>query len=165
MTPPPDERLEFVELMLSELRTWAERERPARGAALVGSYASGAAHRDSDVDVVILVDDPEAFVRERWLGGIDWRRLGASPVAAHLAQYGDVWSNHVRLDNSLEVEFGFAPLSWAGGRPLDSGARQVISDGCRILYDPDGLLGAACAKISNGSRQERRSARDSRSAG
>jgi uncharacterized protein len=160
MTSPPDERLEFVELMLSEIRTWAERERASRGVALVGSYASGAAHRDSDVDVVILVDDPESFVRETWLDEIDWRRLGRSPVAAQVAQYGDVWSNHVRLDNSLEVEFGFAPPAWAGGRPLDSGARQVISDGCRILYDPDDLLGAARAETSNGSGQESK-ARDS----
>ncbi len=27
--------------------------------------------------------------------------------------------------------------------PLDAGTEQVISDGIRILYDPEGLLGGA----------------------
>jgi nucleotidyltransferase-like protein len=151
MTSPPDNRSQFVERALSEILAWVEREEAVRGLALVGSYARGAAHQDSDVDVLILVEDPESFVSQRWLDEIDWRRLGASPSAPHVAQYGIVWSSHVQLDNGVEVEFGFAPLSWAGARPLESGTRQVISDGCRILYDPDSLLGAACAEMSKGS--------------
>jgi uncharacterized protein len=150
MRSPPDNRSQFVERALSEILSWVEREQAARGLALVGSYARGAARPDSDVDVLILVEDAASFVSQRWLDEIDWRSLEASPVATRVAQYGVVWSRHVQLDNGLEIELGFAPISWAGDRPIDSGTRQVISGGCRILYDPDGLLGAACAEISNG---------------
>jgi hypothetical protein len=152
MTPLPDNRSQFVERVLCEILTWVEREHAVRGLALAGSYARGAACKDSDIDVVVLVEDPESFLNERWLDEIDWRRVGASPVETRFVRYGLVWSNHVQLEDGLEVEFGFAPLSWAA-RPLDIGTRQVISGGCRILYDPDGLLGGACAEISNGSRQ------------
>jgi uncharacterized protein len=143
-------RLEFVERLLLTVVAWVERKQAACGLALVGSYARGAARPDSDVDLVALVDDPKSFVNERWLNDIDWRRVRASPTASRFAQYGVVWSDHVRLNNGLEIEFGFAPLSWAGARPLDSGTRQIISDACRILYDPEGLLGAACTEIYNG---------------
>jgi hypothetical protein len=146
MTSPSDNRSQFVELALSEILRWVGRSQAVRGLALVGSYARGAAHRDSDVDLLILVEDPESFVSQRWLDEINWRGLGASAAAAHVVRYGGVWSSHVRLDNGLEVEFCFAPLSWAAARPLDSGTRQVVSDGCCILYDPDGLLGALAAK-------------------
>jgi hypothetical protein len=132
--------------------------------ALVGSYARDAARQNSDVDVLILVEDLKLFLVQGWFDEIDWPSLGALPVDTRFVQYGVIWSNHVRLDNGLEVEFSFAALSWAAARPLDLGARQVISDGCRILYDPEGLLGAACAEISNGSEQEDREAIDSRSA-
>ena len=151
MTSQPDNRSQFVERMLSELLTWVERERAARGLALVGSYARGAARQDSDVDLVVLVENPAPFLEGSWLDETDWRRVGASPVETRFVQYGVVWSNHVQLENGLEVEFGFVPLSWAGARPLDLGTRRVISEGCRILYDPDSLLGTACAEMSNAS--------------
>ena len=151
MASPLDNRSQLVQRALSEILIWVEREQAARGLALVGSYARGAAHPDSDIDVLILVRDPESFVSQTWLDEINWRRLRASPVAIHVAQYGVVWSSHVQLDNGFEVEFAFASLSWASDRPLDAGTRQAISDGCRVLYDPDGLLGGACAEISNGS--------------
>jgi uncharacterized protein len=151
MTSPPDDRPQLIERTLSEILIWIEREEAARGLALVGSYARGTAHPDSDVDVLILIDAPESFVRQRWLDEINWRRVGASPVARYVVHYGVVWSSHVQLDKGLEVEFSFAPLSWAAARPLDSGTRQAISGGCHILYDPDGLFGAACAEISSGS--------------
>jgi uncharacterized protein len=154
MRSPSDNPSQFVERALSEIRAWVECEPAARALALVGSYARSAAHEDSDVDLLILVEDSQSFVRETWLEEIDWRRLGASPAATHVAQYGVVWSSHVQFDNGLEVEFAFAPLSWAAARPLDTGTRRVISDGFRILYDPDGLLAAACAETSNNSRQD-----------
>jgi hypothetical protein len=58
-----------------------------------------------------LVESPESFLTASWLDEIDWSRLGAGPVASRFVQYGVVWSNHVRLDSGLDVEFGFAPLS------------------------------------------------------
>jgi hypothetical protein len=153
VTSPPADRLELVERLLSAIRAWIELGHAVRGLALVGSYARGMARPDSDIDVLLLVENPAAFPAGGWLDEIDWPRIGASPADSRLIQYGVVWSNHVRLDNSLEVELSFAPLSWAAARPLDLGTRQVISDGCRILYDPDGLLGAACAIIANGSKK------------
>jgi len=49
-------------------------------------------------------------------------------------------AKHVLSDRLLEVEVGIGPLSWAQIDPVDAGTRRVVTDGCRILHDPDGQL-------------------------
>ena len=78
-----------------------------------------------------------------WLDAIDWKSTGVGPTTRRDALYGALWSRHVRVDDGLEVEFGFAPLSWATRDPPDPGTARVISGGCRVLYDPDAMLAAA----------------------
>lgn len=55
-----------------------------------------------------------------------------------------MWSRHVHLDSSnacsTEVEFSFGRSSWASIALLDPGTQRVVSDGCRVLYDPEGIL-------------------------
>ena len=48
---------------------------------------------------------------------------------------------------ALEVEFGIAPEAWVE-LPIDSGTAQVMKDGFRIVYDPEGRLRKAldCAQ-------------------
>jgi uncharacterized protein len=144
MDPSPEARVRFVERLLATIRAWAEHA-PVRGLALVGSYARGGAREDSDVDLIALVEQPHSFVLGDWLQEIDWSGLGAAPTESRPVQYGVTWSLHVLLENGLVVEFGCAPLSWASGRPIDAGTRQVMSEGRRVLHDPDGLFGALLA--------------------
>ena len=49
--------------------------------------------------------------------------------------------------NGGEIEFGFAPPTWADIHPVDTGTQQVIANGCRILHDPRGLLKRLCAAV------------------
>ena len=136
------EPAEYPARILQSIIGWSEAHQDIRGLALVGSHARGTARLDSDIDLVVLAANPEAFRADgSWIEAIDWS--GAGVEVAHWADedYGAVWSRRVRLSSGAEVEISFAPLSWASIAPLDAGTRRVVSDGCRILYDPAGLLG------------------------
>jgi ribosomal protein S18 acetylase RimI-like enzyme len=134
-TNPAIDHEENVRRVLCAVTAWAQRCDNIRGIALVGSRARDAARADSDIDLVLLVPDPRKFFSDdTWLQAIDW---SSRPVHYQDAQYGACTSRHVRLENTLEVEFGFVPLSWANCSPVDSGTKQVIAGGCRVLYDRD----------------------------
>jgi predicted nucleotidyltransferase len=140
-------RNEQVMQVLAVVTEWSEL-RSVRGLALVGSYARGQARPDSDIDLVLLVNEPNLFRTDTaWLAELDWRSAYARPLTHRDAEYGAVWSRHVQLDDGLEIEFGFALPSWADVAPVDAGTRRVMMDGCRILYDPDGILSALRAVV------------------
>ncbi|MCA9640552.1 MAG: nucleotidyltransferase domain-containing protein, partial [Myxococcales bacterium] len=56
-----------MEEFLTDLRKWGLSERAILGIALVGSRARGTARPESDVDLIILLDDPLALA-----GDADW---------------------------------------------------------------------------------------------
>ena len=41
--------------------------------------------------------------------------------------------------SGLEVELDVGTPAWASVDPVDPGTRKVVSDGMRVLHDPDGL--------------------------
>jgi len=130
-----------TETVLKAVLAWAEAQHKIRAVALVGSRAGTSPRPDSDIDLVVLCADPQAFRDDLcWLDAINWKLTGVCPSTHRDVQYGALWSRHVSLDDGLEVEFGFAPLSWANWSPLDAGTKRVVSGGCRILHDPDKLL-------------------------
>ncbi len=127
--------------MRSLVRTvggWAAEHRDVRGVVVVGSWARNAARMDSDVDIVVLTDtsahaDPAL-----------WTRLLDGDVI-RLQQWGPVREVRLRRASGLEVEMGVVSPSWADTDPVDAGTRRVITDGHRIVYDPDGTLEALAA--------------------
>jgi RimJ/RimL family protein N-acetyltransferase len=132
---------ERAESILKVVLAWAKAQDKIRAVALVGSRAGAMPRLDSDIDLVVLTADPHAFRRDvYWLDAINWQLTGVRPSTWRDADYGALWSRHVSLNDGLEVEFGFAPLSWAKWSPLDAGTKRVISGGCQILHDPDELL-------------------------
>jgi hypothetical protein len=90
----------------------------------------------SDVDLVILADDPDSLVDVSWFVAL---HPGARLVRSQ--RWGPVQERRYRLRSGLLVEFGFAPVDWAAV-PLEAGTRRVLEDGHRVLFD-DGILGAA----------------------
>ena len=47
---------------------WASTREDMQAIALVGSYARGAARTDSDIDVVLLTDEPQIYLEDiRWI--------------------------------------------------------------------------------------------------
>ena len=143
-----------AEAFLAEAARWAGRRGDVAALALVGSWARRAARLDSDIDLVLLTERPQFFRENQdWLDEIDWDSLGLFVAGWHDAEYGDIWSRHVRLGNRRSrdllapappaipvIEFGFGRPDWASVEPLESGAARVVREGCRILFDPQGLL-------------------------
>jgi len=100
----------------------------------VGSHARGDARPDSDLDLIILADDPINYIADP-----SWARRFGSIERHRIEDWGKVTSLRVWYEGGPEVEFGFSTLDWANN-PLDVGTRKVIDDGMVSLYDPQGLL-------------------------
>jgi predicted nucleotidyltransferase len=113
---------------------WASDQPDVQGLALVGSYARGAAREDSDIDLVILTDQPQ-----KYLDDIQWvERFGT--VEKHQTEdYGKLTSLRVWYQNGVEVEYGLTTPDWAA-TPLDAGTREVILGGMIVLFERGILL-------------------------
>lgn len=125
---------------LEAVRLWAASAAGVRAVALVGSYAAGRARAGSDVDLVVLCDDPDRLLSDRaWLG-----RFGAVAGVTR-EDWGAITSLRVRYATGPEVEWGLGRASWAAVAPLDAGTARVVADGFRPLHDPEGLLASLLA--------------------
>ncbi|NJK48640.1 nucleotidyltransferase domain-containing protein [Candidatus Gracilibacteria bacterium] len=134
-------QLEKVNTIIAEVIRWASYCNNISAIALVGSWARGTARTDSDIDLMFLTPDPSYFKSDRaWIDEIDWKSFGCDVVAWEDKDYGLVWSCHIYLTDETEIEFSFGHFSWASVNPIDAGTLSVVSNGCRILYDPEGLL-------------------------
>jgi uncharacterized protein len=91
----------------------------------------------SDVDLVLLTDDPHVYVSEdEWV-----RQLGAERVVRTMSR-GVVTERRFALASGLEVDVGVGTADWAAVAPVDPGTREVVAAGLYALHDPDGLLAA-----------------------
>lgn len=115
---------------------------------LCGSWARGSQRTDSDFDLSLITGEPNRFRSEEWLGRLDCKSFGEELESYQDANYGPTWSRHVRFSEGSEIEFRFAPLSWADTSPLDPGTRKVVEDGYRIIYDPELILNRLVEKVN-----------------
>jgi predicted nucleotidyltransferase len=113
---------------------WASGQNDVQGIALVGSFAREAARDDSDIDLVILTEQPAKYLDDvKWI-----ERFG--PVEKHQSEeYGKLISIRVWYQSGVEVEYGITTPDWAAV-PLDAGTRRVISDGMIVLFERGNLL-------------------------
>jgi predicted nucleotidyltransferase len=139
-------RVREFEAVAGAVAVWARSRPDVRGVALVGSWARGEAHRDSDIDLVILTDAVRRYCDEDgWIRAA----LGAGVEVVRRQTWGVVTERRARLPSGLEVEFGLAPLSWASTSPLDNGTASVVREGCVPLVDPDGALARLVAAVAS----------------
>lgn len=139
---------EKVEQLIGALKAWSATEPRVKGVALVGSWANGRAHAESDVDVVCLVSEPERFRADSsWMGAIDWKVAGLTAGHWSDCDYGRACSRHLTFDGGAEVEMSFVAPDWASPDPVDPGTRRVACDGMRVVHDPAGLLGKLIAVL------------------
>jgi hypothetical protein len=115
-----------VKQFLVDLTMWASSRHDVLGVALVGSQARGSATASSDVDVILLVRDPQQYFSDTV-----WTRTFGSPIRHVVEPYGQLTSLRVWYEHGLEVEFGFGDEHW----PDDPGGRAVMADGMKVLLD------------------------------
>jgi predicted nucleotidyltransferase len=126
--------MEDIGDFLDAFVAWASLAPDVHGIALVGSYARGAARDDSDIDLVILTEQPSDH-----LENILWiERFG--PVEKHQTEnYGKLTSLRVWYQNGVEVEYGITTPDWAA-MPLDAGTQEVMRRGIQVLFERGQLL-------------------------
>ena len=132
-----------VQILLNEVRRWAESRPEILGVALVGSYARNEARADSDVDLVLLASRPQEFINQT-----EWIKNFGVVNSCTVEDWGLVTSLRVYYEDGLEVEYGLTSSEWAS-EPVDEGTSQVISDGMQILLDKAGLLDRALREVTN----------------
>ena len=130
--------------IVDRIAVWANGRSEIRGLALAGSYARGSERPDSDVDVLLLTNEPARFIDT-----VDWLDVLGNPPVVRSEHFGVVTERRVRLPSGLEVEFGIAALGWAQVDPVDTGTRRVVEEGFRVLHDPDGRLADLQAAVSS----------------
>ena len=142
-----------ISAILEKVANWAETRSEILALALVGSYARGEAKPDSDIDLMVITSNTEFFRQNHdWMHEINWD-INCEILTFNDAQYGVVWSRHIYLSrlnnefNNIKVEIGFGLPTWASVNPIDSGTLAVVSRGCKILYDPQGILINLISKI------------------
>ena len=130
------ERRREVELLLERVPAWASARVDVTAVALVGSWARGEEGPGSDVDLVVLTEDPLAYTE-----GDDWiEPLAPGASLVRTGDWGAVVERRLRLPSGLEVEVGVGRSSWAATAPVDAGTLRVVRDGLRSVHDPRGLL-------------------------
>jgi len=86
---------------LNAFINWAVVQDDVQAIALVGSYARGAARDDSDIDLVLLTDQPQ-----KYLDNLKWIERFGNVDKYQTEDYGKLISIRVWYLNSYEVEYG-----------------------------------------------------------
>jgi predicted nucleotidyltransferase len=118
-----------VDAFLEQFTSWARAQSDIEGVALVGSHARGAANKDSDVDLIILVSNARPYFENR-----EWLSLFGELERSQNETWGQVETLRAFYRKEFEVEYNFCPPSWAEV-PVDAGTSRVVNDGIKILFD------------------------------
>jgi len=113
---------------------WVTTQSHIEAVALVGSYANGTASEESDIDLILLVPDPDKLIDD-----IKWVYQFGVVSDNQIEHYGKVTSIRVWYSNGPEVEFGITYPTWASS-PLDKGTKQVIDNGMKVLFERKPIL-------------------------
>jgi uncharacterized protein len=124
---PPVRAVE-VEKVIARVTRWAADRDDVLGLLLVGSYARDAARPDSDLDLVLLTAD-----------GLRADELNLGELVI-VRSWGPLTERRFRTGTGLEIELNVGPVAWAHVTPVDPGTHRVMTDGARILHDPEGVL-------------------------
>ena len=125
---------ERINQFLSEFTDWCSTQPDIAALALVGSYARNAATETSDVDLVVMTNHPDHYLKD-----LNWIQSFGQVERQQIENYSKLTSIRVWYKNGLEVEYGITDESWAA-LPLDEGTREVISGGMRVLFERDNIL-------------------------
>lgn len=127
-----------VEPFLEQVAEWARNRSDVRAAFIVGSQVRAEVPADelSDVDLVLVVDDPALYTESA-----SWLETFGTPLLTFLepTPVGGLLERRVLFESGLETDFSLVPASALKGLLADSEALGVLARGYRILYDEVGL--------------------------
>jgi hypothetical protein len=130
-----------IAAILTDVSRWVRARQDVHGLLLVGSYPSGKARLDSDVDLVIVADAPKAYENADWVQAA----VGQRPIRRTQGErFGNVWSLFAMLADGPEIEFSFAEPSWLKADPPAPEVCRIVCTGVVVLHDPHGQLLALC---------------------
>ena len=139
-------RVDEVRTLLATLREWAQGRPDVVAVGLAGSWAHGDAKMDSDVDLMLVTEDPRPYLEEdEWV-----RELGGARLVG-TRRWGQMTERRFVTPSGLEVEAGVGLPSWLD--PADEGVRRTVEDGVSVVYDPEGILAElldACGRPGTG---------------
>jgi predicted nucleotidyltransferase len=121
--------VEHIRDFLDRFMAWASAQSDVQAVALVGSYARAAARDDSDIDLVILSDQPEKYLED-----LVWVEQFGEIEKHQTEDYGKLTSVRVWYEDNFEVEYGFTTPDWAA-QPLEPGTEKVIKGGMLVLFE------------------------------
>ena len=93
--------VEHIRNFLDHFVIWACDQPDVQAIALVGSYARGAARDDSDIDLVILTDQPR-----KYLDDLKWIERFGAVERYQTEDYGKLTSLRIWYQNGVEVVYG-----------------------------------------------------------
>jgi aminoglycoside 6-adenylyltransferase len=130
-----------VEQFLEQVSEWAHTRGDVRGAFVLGSQARTDVPADefSDVDVVLVVDDPMPFTSSS-----EWIEAFGRPLLTFLepTPIRGLTERRALFDSGLEVDFTLLPAAAVGVVLADSDAMGIVARGYRMVHDEVGLEGA-----------------------
>ena len=124
----------MIERFFKLFSEWASDNPNIDSILLVGSYAREQAKDDSDVDLVILCNNPNSLINN-----LEWIEQFGEIISFQKEDWGAVQSIRAYYKNLKEIEFGITSIDWAK-IPIDSGTREVIANGAKIILDKNQLL-------------------------
>jgi predicted nucleotidyltransferase len=136
-----------VSAFLEAFSRWARTQPDIVAVVLVGSHARDAATESSDVDLVILTSVVDRYLRDR-----SWVSVFGESSECREEDYGRVTSVRAFYESGLEVEYGLTTPDWADA-PVDEGTLGVVTEGMKVLYDPQGIIAGMQREIADGRNQ------------
>lgn len=128
-------RLREADAVAARVRRLGELQADVQAAIVVGSYAYGTPAMDSDIDIVVAVTNRQPWLSEdAWVGQV----LSEPFQLVREQDWGPLRERRFRTGSAFEVEFGLVTGEWFK-TPVDSGTARVLTDGCLILSDKEGL--------------------------
>jgi aminoglycoside 6-adenylyltransferase len=127
-----------IETLLARIVAWARHRPDVHAALVVGSHARAEfpADRWSDVDIILMVDDPMAYAADAgWLTTFGRPLLTFTEPTA----VGGFVERRVLFDSGQDVDFALLPLTEPEQIVNHPDAAVVLGRGFRVLYDQVGL--------------------------
>ncbi|MFD2614156.1 nucleotidyltransferase domain-containing protein [Paenibacillus gansuensis] len=120
--------------LIMQFKEWAIHQPDIGGIALVGSFARGDFHSESDVDLVIITTTKNSTIQS-----IHNNFNFNNKVRVEIEEWGILTSLRVYYDCGLEVEYGVVSDDWVR-EPLDDGTKNVASNGFKVILDKENIF-------------------------